>query len=148
MCGDYLFKQARGLDRRVLLAAALYALSGLPVWAVYRFATWMEVAVLWSVMAIVASVGVGVFILHERQSGLQWMALLLAMAAMVLYNQPVKELSAWPTDIKPSMKKKPTTGYLTDEDVQRIAAAIGKDAPVEQPKKKRGPRKKRRSRSI
>jgi EamA domain-containing membrane protein RarD len=82
LSGDYYFK----LNQRLWLGVLLYAASGLPVWCSYRLGTWMQVAFLWSILAILVSGVIGLGFFHETLSLQQWIAFGLAAVAVVLWN--------------------------------------------------------------
>ncbi|HLJ77854.1 MAG TPA: hypothetical protein VKT75_10610 [Acidobacteriaceae bacterium] len=82
LAGDYTFKS----DRHVWLGFILYATSGIPVWFSYRHGSWMEVAMYWSVLAILISALMGVTIFGEVLTGRQQIAFVLAVIAVAMWN--------------------------------------------------------------
>jgi len=86
LSGDFCFKTSSFPSMKLLYGFLLYAGSGVPVWIVYRRSSWMSVALLWSVLALVVSVGIGVLMFREHIAVKDWIAFGLALAAIVLWN--------------------------------------------------------------
>jgi len=83
--GDWSLRHAVGINRFFWLGVLFYAVSAYPVWASYRRGSWFEVALLWTIIAIVLSIFTGSVVIGEKMVLQQWMAFILAAAAGVLW---------------------------------------------------------------
>ena len=87
--GDWCLRHTQTLDGFFWLGVALYAATAWPVWASYRRGTWFEVALLWTLAAIVASAFTGSVVIGEKLAFSQWLAFILAAAAgLCWYGKP------------------------------------------------------------
>lgn len=79
--GDWCLRHAQTPNGFFWLGVTIYAASAWPVWASYRRGTWFEVALLWTLAAIVMSAFTGSVVVGERLAFQQWLAFVLAAAA-------------------------------------------------------------------
>jgi len=86
LSGDYLLKTSAGVDVRLFAGVWLYGSSAIPVWLAYRRSGWMDIGLLWSVMALVLCAFVGAAILHEPMTVRKWIAFGMALASMLLWD--------------------------------------------------------------
>jgi hypothetical protein len=83
--GDWCLRHAQTPNAFFWLGLALYAASAWPVWASYRRGSWFEVALLWTVTAVVMSAFTGSIVIGEKLAFQQWLAFILAAASGVCW---------------------------------------------------------------
>ena len=86
LAGDYFLKTSPRLGPRAAVGILFYASSAIPVYFLYRRVSWLYVMLLWGLLMSIGVSWVGIVVLREKLSGRQWLAFVLAIAALVLWN--------------------------------------------------------------
>lgn len=90
LIGDYFLKTSPQLGARAAVGILFYASSAIPVFFLYRRVSWLYVMILWGLLMSIGVTWVGMVILRERLTWRQWIAFVLAIAALVLWNSGKK----------------------------------------------------------